>query len=111
MLFFKKIMSGLSPKLILSGLAALTLFSTFSSCHIYNLSLEDFFKEWTETARVAESRISPEPVYKDSYAHIASGEDTLITYKLINPQNYDLEETPSWEDGISPASGTEYYLE
>lgn len=111
MLFFKKIMSGLSPKLILSGLAALTLFSTFSSCHIYNLSLEDFFKEWTETARVAESRISPEPVYKDSYAHIASGEDTLITYKLVNPQNYDLKETLSWENENSPASGTDYYFE
>lgn len=111
MLFFKKINAGLSPKLILSGLAALTLFSTFSSCHIYNLSLEDFLKEWTETARVAESRISPEPVYKDSYAHIASGEDTLITYKLINPQNYDLNQTLSWEYGISPVSGTDYYLE
>lgn len=111
MLFFKKINAGLSLKLIFSGLAALTLFSTFSSCHIYNLSLEDFLKEWTETARVAESRISPEPVYKDSYAHIASGEDTLITYKLVNPQNYDLDETPSWENGISPASGTDYYLE
>ena len=111
MLFFKKINAGLSLKLIFSGLAALTLFSTFSSCHIYNLSLEDFLKEWTETARVAESRISPEPVYKDSYAHIASGEDTLITYKLVNPQNYDLDESLSWETGISPASGTDYYLE
>lgn len=111
MLFFKKINAGLSPKLILSGLAALTLFSTFSSCHIYNLSLEDFLKEWTETARVAESRISPEPVYKDSYAHIASGEDTLITYKLVNPQNYDLKETLSWENENSPVSGTDYYLE
>ena len=111
MLFFKKIMSGLSPKLIPSGLAALTLFSIFSSCHIYNLSLEDFLKEWTETARVAESRISPEPVYKDSYAHIASGEDTLITYKLVNPQNYDLDETLSWENENSPISGTDYYLE
>lgn len=111
MLFFKKINAGLSLKLIFSGLAALTLFSTFSSCHIYNLSLEDFLKEWTETARVAESRISPEPVYKDSYAHIASGKDTLITYKLVNPQNYDLDETLFWEDGISPVSGTDYYLE
>lgn len=111
MLFFKKINAGLSLKLIFSGLAALTLFSTFSSCHIYNLSLEDFLKEWTETARVAESRISPEPVYKDSYAHIASGEDTLITYKLVNPQNYNLEKTLSWENGISPASGTDYYFE
>lgn len=111
MLFFKKINAGLSLKLIFSGLAALTLFSTFSSCHIYNLSLEDFLKEWTETARVAESRISPEPVYKDSYAHIASGEDTLITYKLVNPQNYDLDETLFWENGISPVSGTDYYLE
>ena len=111
MLFFKKINAGLSLKLIFSGLAALTLFSTFSSCHIYNLSLEDFLKEWTETARVAESRISPEPVYKDSYAHIASGVDTLITYKLVNPQNYDLKNTPSWENGISPISGTDYYLE
>lgn len=111
MLFFKKINAGLSLKLIFSGLAALTLFSTFSSCHIYNLSLEDFLKEWTETARVAESRISPEPVYKDSYAHIASGEDTLITYKLINPQKYDLEKTLSWENGISPVSGTDYYFE
>ena len=111
MLFFKKINAGLSLKLIFSGLAALTLFSTFSSCHIYNLSLEDFLKEWTETARVAESKISPEPVYKDSYAHIASGEDTLITYKLVNPQNYDLDETLFWEDGISPVSGTDYYLE
>lgn len=111
MLFFKKINAGLSLKLIFSGLAALALFSSFSSCHIYNLSLEDFLKEWTETARVAESRISPEPVYKDSYAHIASGEDTLITYKLVNPQNYDLKNTPSYEDGISPVSGTDYYLE
>ena len=111
MLFFKKINAGLSLKLIFSGLAALTLFSTFSSCHIYNLSLEDFLKEWTETARVAESRISPEPVYKDSYAHIASGEDTLITYKLVNPQNYDLKETFSWETENSPASGTDYYFE
>lgn len=111
MLFFKKINAGLSLKLIFSGLAALTLFSTFSSCHIYNLSLEDFLKEWTETARVAESKISPEPVYKDSYAHIASGEDTLITYKLVNPQNYDLDETLFWENGISPVSGTDYYFE
>ena len=111
MLFFKKINAGLSLKLIFSGLAALTLFSTFSSCHIYNLSLEDFLKEWTETARVAESKISPEPVYKDSYAHIASGEDTLITYKLVNPQNYNLKETLFWENGISPVSGTDYYLE
>lgn len=111
MLFFKKINAGLSLKLIFSGLAALTLFSTFSSCHIYNLSLEDFLKEWTETAQVAESSISPEPVYKDSYAHIASGEDTLITYKLVNPQNYNLDETLSWENGISPVSGMDYYLE
>ena len=111
MLFFKKINAGLSLKLIFSGLAALTLFSTFSSCHIYNLSLEDFLKEWTETARVAESRISPEPFYKDSYAHIASGEDTLITYKLVNPQNYDLDETLSWEDGSYSVFETDYYLE
>ena len=111
MLFFKKINAGLSLKLIFSGLAALTLFSTFSSCHIYNLSLEDFLKEWTETARVAESRISPEPVYKDSYAHIASGEDTLITYKLVNPQNYDLDETLFWENGSYSVFETDYYLE
>lgn len=111
MLFFKKINAGLSLKLIFSGLAALTLFSTFSSCHIYNLSLEDFLKEWTETARVAESKISPEPVYKDSYAHIASGEDTLITYKLVNPQNYNLDETLFWENGISPVFETDYYFE
>lgn len=111
MLFFKKINAGLSLKLIFSGLAALTLFSTFSSCHIYNLSLEDFLKEWTETAQVAESRISPEPVYKDSYAHIASGKDTLITYKLVNPQNYDLDETLSWEDGSYSVFETDYYLE
>lgn len=111
MLFFKKINAGLSLKLILSGLAALTLFSTFSSCHIYNLSLEDFLKEWTETARVAESKISPEPVYKDSYAHIASGVDTLITYKLVNPQNYDLQETLSWENGSYSVFETDYYLE
>lgn len=111
MLFFKKINAGLSLKLIFSGLAALTLFSTFSSCHIYNLSLEDFLKEWTETAQIAESSISPEPVYKDSYAHIASGEDTLITYKLVNPQNYNLKETLSWEDESYSVSGTDYYLE
>lgn len=111
MLFFKKINAGLSLKLIFSGLAALTLFSTFSSCHIYNLSLEDFLKEWTETARVAESKISPEPVYKDSYAHIASGEDTLITYKLVNPLNYGLDETLSWEDGSYSVFETDYYLE
>lgn len=111
MLFFKKINAGLSLKLIFSGLAALTLFSTFSSCHIYNLSLEDFLKEWTETARVAESKISPEPVYKDSYAHIASGEDTLITYKLVNPQNYNLNETLSWENGSYSVFETDYYLE
>ena len=111
MLFFKKINAGLSLKLIFSGLAALTLFSTFSSCHIYNLSLEDFLKEWTETAQIAESSISPEPVYKDSYAHIASGEDTLITYKLVTPQNYNLKETLSWEDESYSVSGTDYYLE
>lgn len=111
MLFFKKINAGLSLKLIFSGLAALTLFSTFSSCHIYNLSLEDFLKEWTETAQVAESKISPEPVYKDSYAHIASGKDTLITYKLVNPQNYNLNETLSWENGSYSVFETDYYLE
>lgn len=53
----------------------------------------------------------PGAVYKDSYAHIASGEDTLITYKLVNPQNYDLDETLSWEDGSYSVFETDYYLE
>ena len=91
-------------------LAALTLFCILSSCHIYNLSLEDFLKEWTETARIAESSISPEPVYKDSYAHIASGEDTLITYKLINPQNYLLRGTLGWKTEVPVEEGSGYTL-
>ena len=92
-------------------LAALTLFCILSSCHIYNLSLEDFLKEWTETARIAESSISPEPVYKDSYAHIASGEDVLITYYLVNPQSYELNGIIAWSGEVSAEQVADYILE
>ena len=62
-------------------------------CKFFNQPMLDYLEEWTDTAQVSKHTLDDTyPVIGD-ITNIPSGKDRVITYYLINPQNYTLDST------------------
>ena len=62
-----------------------------ASCDYFNRPMLDYLEEWTNTAQVSKHTFDDTyPVIGD-ITNIPSGKDRVITYYLINPQNYTLD--------------------
>ena len=59
-------------------------------CNMFNKPLSDFLEYWTDVAQI--SRHSFDGSYPETggLTNLPSGGDRVITYYVINPQNYDL---------------------
>ena len=64
-----------------------------ASCDYFNQPMLDYLEEWTNTAQVSKHTFDDTyPVIGD-ITNVPSGKDRVITYYVINPQNYTLDST------------------
>ena len=71
----------------------LVIISYITGCKFFNQPMLDYLEEWTNTAQVSKHTFDGTyPVIGD-ITNIPSGKDRVITYYLINPQNYTLDST------------------
>ena len=69
----------------------LVIISYITGCDYFNQPMLDYLEEWTNTAQVSKHTFDDTyPVIGD-ITNIPSGKDRVITYYLINPQNYTLD--------------------
>ena len=69
----------------------LVIISYITGCKFFNQPMLDYLEEWTNTAQVSKHTFDGTyPVIGD-ITNIPSGKDRVITYYLINPQNYTLD--------------------
>ena len=69
----------------------LVIISYITGCKFFNQPMLDYLEEWTNTAQVSKHTFDDTyPVIGD-ITNIPSGKDRVITYYLINPQNYTLD--------------------
>ena len=62
-----------------------------ASCDYFNQPMLDYLEEWTNTAQVSKHTFDDTyPVIGD-ITNVPSGKDRVITYYVINPQNYTLD--------------------
>ena len=75
-----------------AAVAALFLCAlAFLSCDLFNKPLQDFLDEWTNVAKIMEHRFDGSYPATGGLTNLPSGGDRVITYYLINPQNYTLD--------------------
>ncbi len=75
-----------------AAVAALFLCAlAFLSCDMFNKPLQDFLDEWTNVAKIMEHRFDGSYPATGGLTNLPSGGDRVITYYLINPQNYTLD--------------------
>ena len=69
----------------------LVIISYITGCKFFNQPMLDYLEEWTNTAQVSKHTFDDTyPVIGD-ITNVPSGKDRVITYYLINPQNYTLD--------------------
>ncbi len=83
---------------------------TFLSCDLFNKPLQNFLDEWTSTAKIMEHRFDGSYPATSGLTNLPSGGDRIITYYLVNPQNYLLDPVVSFASG-NPSSGQDYSIE
>ena len=65
----------------------------FAGCDYFNRPLLDYLEEWTNTAQVSKHTFDDTYPVTAGLPNVPSGEDRVITYYIINPQNYVLDST------------------
>ena len=65
----------------------------FAGCDYFNRPLLDYLEEWTNTAQVSKHTFDGTYPEAEGYTNIPSGTNRVITYYVINPQNYTLDFT------------------
>lgn len=72
-----------------SSIALFLITILLSSCNLFSVSLEDFFKEYTESAVVEDYELDC-PTRTDKFGNICIPSDTDVTFNFLlrNPQNY-----------------------
>ena len=69
----------------------LVIISYITGCDYFNQPMLDYLEEWTNTAQVSKHTFDDTyPVIGD-ITNVPSGKDRVITYYVINPQNYTLD--------------------
>ena len=74
-------------------LAVLFSLILLTSCEYFNRPLLDYLEEWTNTAQVSKHTFDGTYPVTAGLPNVPSGEDRVITYYIINPQNYVLDST------------------
>ena len=69
----------------------LVIISYITGCKFFNQPMLDYLEEWTNTAQVSKHTFDDTYPVIDDITNIPSGKDRVITYYLINPQNYTLD--------------------
>ena len=79
-------------------------------CNMFNKPLSDFLEYWTDVAQI--SRHSFDGSYPETggLTNLPSGGDRVITYYVINPQNYVLTPSATFASG-SLTQGSDYSIE
>ena len=89
----------------------LSVFCVISGCDMFNQSLPDYLRFWTEVARTAKYEFDGSYPQRNGYTNLPSGADRLITYYLLNPQEYTLKAEVTFPGGITALAGTDYIIE
>lgn len=74
-------------------LAVLFSLILLTSCDYFNRPMLDYLEEWTNTAQVSKHTFDDTYPVTAGLPNVPSGEDRVITYYIINPQNYVLDST------------------
>ena len=71
----------------------LVIISYITGCKFFNQPMLDYLEEWTNTAQVSKHTFDDTYPVTAGLPNVPSGEDRVITYYIINPQNYVLDST------------------
>ena len=74
-------------------LAVLFSLILLTSCEYFNRPMLDYLEEWTDTAQISKYTLDGNYPVTAGLPNVPSGEDRVITYYIINPQNYVLDST------------------
>ena len=74
-------------------LAVLFSLILLTSCEYFNRPMLDYLEEWTDTAQISKYTLDDTYPVTAGLPNVPSGEDRVITYYIINPQNYVLDST------------------
>lgn len=74
-------------------LAVLFSLILLTSCEYFNRPMLDYLEEWTDTAQISKYTLDGTYPVTAGLPNVPSGEDRVITYYIINPQNYVLDST------------------
>lgn len=74
-------------------LAVLFSLILLTSCEYFNRPMLDYLEEWTDTAQISKYTLDGDYPVTAGLPNVPSGEDRVITYYIINPQNYVLDST------------------
>ena len=74
-------------------LAVLFSLILLTSCEYFNRPMLDYLEEWTNTAQISKYTLDGNYPVTAGLPNVPSGEDRVITYYIINPQNYVLDST------------------
>ena len=69
----------------------LVIISYITGCKFFNQPMLDYLEEWTNTAQVSKHTFDGTYPVTAGLPNVPSGEDRVITYYIINPQNYVLD--------------------
>ncbi len=95
----------------MAAVAALFLCAlAFLSCDMFNKPLQDFLDEWTNVAKIMEHRFDGSYPATGGLTNLPSGGDRVITYYLVNPQNYLLDPSATFASSPSPNQGLDYSI-
>ena len=62
-------------------------------CNMFNKPLSDFLEYWTDVAQISRHSFDGSYPETDGLTNLPAGADRVITYYLVNPQNYVLKST------------------
>lgn len=79
-------------------------------CNMFNKPLSDFLEYWTDVAQISRHSFDGSYPETDGLTNLPSGGDRVITYYLVNPQNYVLDPVVSFASG-SLTQGSDYSIE
>ena len=88
----------------------LVIIFLITGCDYFNQSMVDYLKEWTNTALISKHSFDGSYPETGGMANLPSGGDRVITYYLVNPQNYVLDLAASFVSG-SLNQDTDYSIE
>ena len=74
-------------------LAVLFSLILLTSCEYFNRPMLNYLEEWTNTAQISKYTLDGDYPVTAGLSNVPSGEDRVITYYIINPQNYVLDST------------------